>query len=401
MPRLRATRLTAIAHAVRRQLPLWLSLVQQAEAAAAAAGASLWYVPPAGYADRSVNGPFVGSDGSGGVPALGSGVVGWLRDGAAGQVSTPNLATTPHTGTTSGAWTFGADIRRNGTTTQPASVSSVAGMTAAGTYLFTFTLADFSGDGFTLAANGQSLGVGQITGNGVKSFVGTVPASGSPTLQFIPWNGTVGQATITGLSVRRVFGNHAIQSTSANRPVFVPAPGAAAAADGFAAMSFDGSNDQLLTSLTTPATSTLILAVRAGALANTAPFGTGDNADTNVVVLKFRSNGEIWSRRNNASTSEIATLAAAYSANEQFVISSEFDSDRQRVYKNGSQIGAQVFSGGFTAGSGSARLGSIVNGFESFNGQIVGAALIPSANSAASVPIERLFAFMAGATYTG
>jgi hypothetical protein len=113
------------------------------------------------------------------------------------------LATTPYTGSSTGAWSFGADIRRNGTTTLPATLTSVAGMKAAGSYLVTFDVADFSGDGFTLALNGGSPGIGQVTGNGPKSYVINTSASGSPSIWFIPWAGTAGQVTITNLSVRR------------------------------------------------------------------------------------------------------------------------------------------------------------------------------------------------------
>jgi len=114
------------------------------------------------------------------------------------------LATTPYTGSSTGAWSFGADIRRNGTTTLPATLTSVAGMKAAGSYLVTFDVADFSGDGFTLDLNGVSSGIGQVTGNGPKSYVINTSASGSPSILFVPWAGTAGQVTITNLSVRRV-----------------------------------------------------------------------------------------------------------------------------------------------------------------------------------------------------
>lgn len=59
-----------------------LTLVQSAENAARNSGTALWYVPPDQYAPRSVNGPFVNSDQSGGVPTVGSGLVGFVRNTA-------------------------------------------------------------------------------------------------------------------------------------------------------------------------------------------------------------------------------------------------------------------------------------------------------------------------------
>jgi hypothetical protein len=163
----------------------------------------------------------------------------------------PELATTPYTGSSAGAWSFGADIRRNGTTTQPATLTSVAGMTAAGSYLVTFDVADFSGDGFTLALNGVSAGIGQVTGNGPKSYVITTSASGSPSISFIPWAGTAGQATITNLSVRRA----GAMSISVNGSVVTETTGIAYTGAGTTALipgARDSSGGQPATGFTSP-----------------------------------------------------------------------------------------------------------------------------------------------------
>ena len=55
-------------------------LYAAAVSAAQAAGASLWMVPPnsATYGTWATEGPFINSDGSGGNPTLGSGVVGYV-----------------------------------------------------------------------------------------------------------------------------------------------------------------------------------------------------------------------------------------------------------------------------------------------------------------------------------
>jgi hypothetical protein len=65
---------------LQNRVTLAVSLYNAALSAAQAAGASLWLFPPASLADPATNGPFVNSDQTGGNPALGSGVIGWLKD---------------------------------------------------------------------------------------------------------------------------------------------------------------------------------------------------------------------------------------------------------------------------------------------------------------------------------
>jgi len=112
--------------------PLWLRLIREAEQAAAAAGASLWYVPPERYADTVT----VNSDGTGGRPAFGTGVVGRvLSRGTAGNPATqPTSANRPIVvaapGAAAAAAGFGA-LRFDGTNDF---LSIASGLTDANTF---------------------------------------------------------------------------------------------------------------------------------------------------------------------------------------------------------------------------------------------------------------------------
>lgn len=239
----------------RNATPLWLRLIREAEAAAAAAGASLWYVPPDSYAARAVNGPFVGSDGSGGVPAVGSGVVGWLRDAAGGVLPGalgPELVTNGDFSNGTTGWSSSG-----GSLSVPSGalvVTSAAGgafdarqsfsTTSGKTYRVTFSYVDgnASGSEFFLIDNGTGTNILTVPVGSPGAYSSFFTATSATSRIFLFTNNSSAGQFISwdNISVREIPGSHATQSTSANRPVLVAAPGAAAAAAGFGALSFDG-----------------------------------------------------------------------------------------------------------------------------------------------------------------
>ena len=141
--------------------------------------------------------------------------VGLMLDKSQGLVLGPELVLSPYIGSASGSWTVGAtSITRNGSASGQATVNLGATVSTSKKYRVVFTVANISGDSFYYTLGGGS---NRVQSNGVVSAVIT-PGSAVSYFQIAPWAGTAGEATITGISVRELPGNHASQTTSTARP---------------------------------------------------------------------------------------------------------------------------------------------------------------------------------------
>lgn len=386
-------------------VPQWLRLIQEAESAAAAAGASLWYVPPEGYAPRAVNGPFVGSSGLISVPDLGSGPVGFLRDARSGPVSSPELVTNGDFANGATGWGLGAGWSVSGGVAVGTSASGnltqiVAPSPVGKAYLVSLTIVTRSAGSIVPQIGGSTV---TLSAPGSYSFVLT-PTLNDPVL-YIPGASFTG--TIDNISIREIPGSHATQSTSANRPVLVAAPGAAAAAAGFCATSFDGANDVLATpalgaSFGGANDRTLIVAgsMAAGSVnfATLAAIGDTDSVGAGFAILCASSGnmqisqggadlvapvalrgaaGNVWTARRSGSTLEAwigGSLAATNSPGATI-----------NVTDTVLRIGAQRATPQLWA---QAQIGLVC---------VAPVALTPSQRA----PIERLGALIMGASYPG
>lgn len=157
-------------------------------------------------------------DAAGTTPAAVNSPVGLLLDKSQGLVLGSERVTTPYTGSVSGAWSISATlITRNGSSTGLAN-PNFGGATLDTTKLYqvSFTVSNKSGDDFLMRlATGTAY---RITANGVHTCR-IPPGSTATQLVFAPWAGTVGEATISNISVRELPGNHATQATGAARPL--------------------------------------------------------------------------------------------------------------------------------------------------------------------------------------
>lgn len=227
--------------------PRHQQLYDDAVAAAQAAGASLWLFPPASLAAPATYGPFVGSDGSGGNPALGSGVIGWLRDAGGGLIG-PELVTNGDFSSDTW-WSKDATVTISGGTANFASTPASSGifrpglLTVGKTYAITYTISSLSAGAVRVVAGSNAGSVRSSAG----TYTDLVVCASSGQFYLQAFSGSPTTGAIDNVSVRELPGNHATQSTSGNRPVYVAAPGAAAAAAGYGAASYDGANDDLRT----------------------------------------------------------------------------------------------------------------------------------------------------------
>lgn len=417
-------------------VPQWMRLVQEAEAAAQAAGASLWYVPPQGWADRSVNGPFVGSDGSGGVPAVGSGPVGFLRDGAIGPVNTPNRINNSSFDNGTTGYAPGANapltvvaqfegrtnvgrIVNNGTSGVTTG-NFITGLTAGRTYLFSAWI-------YSPSTNTQ-VNAGAIYPSELLSarravtaedvwqqVTGVFVAAGTSTTMNFNAATAAGVLSVGDIAyfddvvVREIPGSHATQSTSANRPIHVAAPGAAAAAAGFGALGLDGSNDRLLfpqsvvdaivaSQQFTITTASVIpsLAARQTAFSGTLT-GSQANLHGGVQPTGALFTGTFEGGAGAESVTGLVSAGVGHVA----------------TYQQGASVRGFRFNGASvaTAVGGTPRTLATQAGFglggnpgspEPFAGTVGLMFVAPAALSAAQMaPIERLGAFIVGANFAG
>lgn len=214
---------------------------------------------------------------------------------------------------------------------------------------------------------------------------------------------------IDSISVREIPGSHATQSTSANRPVLVAAPGAAAAAAGFAGLTLAGSNDRLIfpqsiadaivsSQQFTITTACVIpsLAVRQTAFSGTL-MGSQANLHGGVQPTGALFTGTFEGGAGAESVTGLVSAGVGYVG----------------TYQQGASVRGFRFNGASvgTAFGGTARTLVTQAGFglggnpgtpEPFAGTIALMMVAPSALSAAQMaPIERLGAYIVGATYTG
>ena len=262
------------------RVPTWLRLVRDAEAAAAAAGASLWYVPPESYAARATYGPFVNSDTSGGNPTVGSGLVGYLKD-------------------------------RGGS-------------------------------------------------------------------------------------------NNATQATTANKPVLVTAPGAAASALGFAALSCDGTNDFLVSpSFASATTETLIAAfIRTSSGGSYNWRATTKDTGSIITSVGQAADGPLTAVVNTVSGARAQAVAA--SINNPFVSTLEAGSSGYAWRVNGVSQSVTGLNAAYSSSAAPVAIGARSAGNEAAPANVGLVCYAPIAlTTAQRQAIERLGAYIVGATYTG
>jgi hypothetical protein len=384
--------------------PLWARLIQDAEAAAAAAGASLWYAPPDSYAPRAINGPFVGADGSGGPSALGSGPVGWFRDAAGGPLG-PELL--QNAGFASGLAFWGLTDATGTVSAGRATVTP----TAAGGRIEQL-MPTVVGRQYTLRATVRGNGVAFCGIRALRSDNFTGPndliasAVDSPrVIQFTAahtgyWISAINTSSaapfeVTGFTLREMPGNHATQPTSANRPIFVAAPGAAAAAAGFGALSFDTSDDRLWT---------------ASLPANTAEAAivgvTIRNNGYYELVSKSSGNAGFFIRQDaltrfqivtgNGATLLFVNVPGVTPAIGQHYVVAIFSDGRvfvDGVQRTTAKVGYASATGVFAMGNNLAALPGA---------DLTGAAYLPAgATDAQMHTVGKMLAYIGGSTYTG
>ena len=399
----------------RNATPLWLRLIRDAEAAAAAAGASLWYVPPEGYAPRAVNGPFVGRDGSGGVPAVGSGPVGWLRDRRDPSIG-PELVTNGDFSNGLTGWTNGAGLTAtvvagqlqlaragavtpaNGAFRQP--IATVAGRT----YRVTLDISSqpcagvvWDNASFTFLTPVADLGTGAVQ----VFFVATGATS---TLNL--WTTNDGTTTVVdNISVREIPGSHATQSTSANRPVLIAAPGAAAAAAGFGALSFDGDDSMESASFGAASAAqphSVVVAAQWAADTTGTAFVLADGSGSNSRVAQIRRDAGGALRVFYVGDTGV-TLNATFGSvalNTPTVIELTCAADVVTVWVDGVQALQQALSASPSySGMTGPRIGAFTTA-ERINGR-VGLAAASRTSSGRMQNVARAAAFIMGTSYPG
>lgn len=389
----------------RNATPLWLRLIREAEAAAAAAGASLWYVPPDSYAARSVNGPFVGSDGSGGVPAVGSGVVGWLRDGAAGpDAFGANLTPDGDFSAGQGGWsTAGSGTPQWAFINGRAEVAGTATanrwlvrgnpLVAGRTYRVTFTVG--------VTAGSVNLDVGNTNADFTASGTYTILVRPTiTTFQFIARTSFIGW--VDDVSVREIPGNHATQPTSANRPVLVAAPGAAAAAAGFGALSGDGTDDWL----TVASARWSAVGWAAAAVPTHGASRVWRAIGNNQHAFGYASNGTVTTLRSTElSVADYVTTVQPAGAHVVSVTAGAANPTAHAFFLNGTL--AQTVNGGNPSANAltDARIGWAPGGNFPLPGGVGLYYAVPTSapglTTAQREAIERLGAYIVGAPYPG
>lgn len=140
-----------------------------------------------------------------------------MLDKSQGLVLGSELVPTTYSGTVSGLWNIGASsVTRNGATAGQASFT-ITSMTASKFYAVSFTVSDFSGDSIAVRV-GSGGAARQITGNGTFTLR-EVPSGSLTGLVFTAWGGSIGQATITNISVKELPGNHALAPNDPSRPI--------------------------------------------------------------------------------------------------------------------------------------------------------------------------------------
>ena len=384
------------------RVPTWLRLVRDAEAAAAAAGASLWYVPPEAYAARATYGPFVGSDGSGGNPTVGSGLGGWLRDAAGGVIGAnlngdPGFDNpgywVPYGGAP--AWVVSGGIAQiSGTSASGRWLSKPNIITAGKTYMITGNATVTAGS-FLPDIGGAPTDI-STSGPFVRITTATIT-----TFQLFARPSFVG--SVDNVEVREIPGKHAIQATTGNKPVLVTAPGAAASALGFAALSFDGTNDRLNIGdpYQTTDTHTAIVAFNPTA-AGVIALSAGYDAVNRVCQLRTTNgtgNARVeWydgSNHNTFTSAEVVT-------NVPTVLSGMNSGGQVFGWLNGASMGAAITRTATVTTANASDIAWGVGQGAQYAGNVALACKAKSAlTTAQRQAIERLGAYIVGATYTG
>jgi hypothetical protein len=119
----------------------------------------------------------------------------------------PELVVSPYSGLVTGAWTItSTSVLRNGETFNTAKLNLSASISTVKKYAVTFSVAGFSGDNTNMKLGDGGPSIGLITRNGDYTLNFVAGGGSANSISFFPWAGTVGQATITNVSVREIIG---------------------------------------------------------------------------------------------------------------------------------------------------------------------------------------------------